>query len=492
MNYGKSLSLACLFALVSILGLSQKITQVSGYAPAYVGQKIELYEIEDYFSMREALVATTTVEADSSFSLRFLNDKIQKIVIKSNKNKGYIYVQPDAKYEVYMPSKNPYDPYRPQGNDVEVGFFNLDSTDINYKILSFEKWVNSFLGTYFPTRNVKGTEFAAQLDTFKTNVEKAYKEDTSLFFKTYVRYSIANLDNIQFLGSRNRYEKFDFYINNYPVVYENEVYMSYISTFYENIFSRLEMEVNNRVYLGLLKNSPSLIMRALGDEYTLRPTGKGDPKKNILPGNTRLRELIMIKGLSDVFYGTDFPQTNILSVLDSISKFSIFKSNALVARNMIFRLTELVPGAKSPDFLLTNSKGEIRTMTSYTKKHLYVHFFDPAARETAKEIELLKPIYEKYKGDVNFISVYIKNDNLTKKQKEQIAALPWESFAVEEDNALYKSFHVETLPTYILIDAYGYVVSAPALGPKPNGQYLTIDKTFFDIKKMNENNRQNR
>ncbi len=489
MQNRKSLSIVFLFLLLTNFSFSQKTTTVKGYAPAYVGQKIELYEIEDYLSMREALVATTTVEADSTFKFQFFNDKIQKVIIKSNKNKGYLYIQPDAQYEVYMPSKNPYDPYRPQGNEVEIAFFGLDSTDINYKILSFDKWTNSFLGTYFTTRQVNGLEFVSKLDTFKMNVKKAYDADTSLFFKTYVKYSIANLDDIQFLGSRNRFEKFDFYINDYPVVYENDIYMSYISTFYENIFSRLEMEVNNRVYLGLLKNSPSLIMQALGDEYTLRPLGKGDPKRNLYPGNTRLRELIMIKGLADVFYGTDFPQTNILSVLDSVAKHSIFKSNGIIAKNMIYRLTELVPGAKAPDFVLTNSKNETRTLGNYSKKHLYIHFFDPSTRESAKELELMKPIYARYSGDVTIISVYVKNEKLTKKQREMITALPWETFEVEEDHSVLKSFHVESWPLYILIDSYGYIVNAPALSPKPNGQYLTIDKVFFDIKKINDGNK---
>lgn len=480
-----------LFLVIAQLGLAQgkKTTEVRGYAPAYVGQKIELYEIEDYFSMREGLIAATTVEADSSFKFQFFNDKIQKIVVKSNRNKGYMYIQPGGKYEVFVPAKNSYDAYRPQGNEVEINFFGLDSTDINYKILSFDKWINSFLGTYFPTKKINGLEFVMQLDTFKLNVENAYKADTSLFFKTYVKYSMASLDDIQFAGTRNRYEKFDFFINNYPVVYENDAYMSYISSFYENIFARLSMEANNRVYLALLKNSPSLIMRALADEYTLRPTGTVVPKTGMVPGNTRLRELIMIKGLGDVFYSTEFPQTNILNVLDSISKHSLFKPNAIVAKNMIYRLTELVPGSKAPDFLLTGKVKEIRTLANYSKKHLYIHFFNPASKESAKEIELLKLTYAKYKGDVNIISIYEANANLSKKEKETLTSIPWEVFEIQADDAVLKSYHVEALPFYVLIDAYGYVVSAPALGPKPNGQYETIDKTFFEIKKLNETNK---
>jgi hypothetical protein len=478
------------FLLVNhLVTFSQKTTKIKGYAPAYIGQKIEIFEIEDYFSMREALVASTTVEADSSFSFQFYNDKTQKVILKSKKNKGYIYIQPNAEYEVFLPEKNQYDAYRPDGNEVEISFFDLDSTDINYKILSFDKWVNNFLGTYFPTKNVNGLEFVAQLDTFKRNVEKAYQLDTNFFFKTYVKYSIATLDDIQFRGSRNRYEKFDFYINNAPVVYECDVYMKYISSFYEHIFARLEMEVNNQLYLGLLKNSPSLMMRALGDEYTLRPIGKVNPKSAQKPGNTRLRELILIKGLSEVFYTGEFPQTNILSVLDSMSKFSIFKTNAVVAKNIIYRLTELVPGSKAPAFSVTNLKGEITTLTNYSKKHLYLHFFDPTTRESAKELELLKALYQKYSGDVNFLSIYPKNDKLTKKQRETLMELPWECAEIEADHPIINAYHVESFPLYGLIDAYGYIVNLPALGPKPNGEYITIDKSFFDIQKINQENK---
>lgn len=467
-------------------GMTQTITEVKGYAPTYVGQKIELFEIEDYFSMRESLLATTIVAPDSSFSFQFYNDKTQKIIVKSAKNKGFIYIQPQGKYEVFVPSKNPYDPYREQGNQLEISFFNLDSTDINYKILSFDKWINNFLGYYFPSKKMNGTEFAFKLEEFKSNVEKAYASDTSLFFKTYVKYSIASLDDIQFVGSRNRYEKFDFYINGLPVVYESDIYMNYLSSFYENMLGRLEMEVNNRVYLGLLKNSPSLIMRALADEYTLRPVGTSDPKKKQFPANTKLRELIMIKALADVFYSSDYPQTNIINVLDSVSKHSIFKSNGIVAKNLIYRLTELVPGSKAPDFALINAKGNLRSLSNYGKKHVYIHVFDPTSKQTTTDLELLKVIHQKYKGDVQFVSIFEKKDKMTKKQKELIDGLPWDTFFIENDDPFLKMYHVETFPTYILIDGFGYIVNVPALGPQPNGDRITIDKIFFDIKKINE------
>jgi len=452
---------------------SPTLTKISGFAPQYVGQKIELFEIQDYLSMREGLLATTTVQPDSTFSFVFFNEKTRKVIIKSNKNKGFMYIQPQGDYQIYMPEKNQYDVYRPQGNDVEISFLDLPEMDINYKILSLDKWINSFLGTYFYRKNINGTEFVTELGNFKENVQKAYGNDTlDRFFQTYVRFSIASLDDIQFKGSRNRYEKFDFYLKNHPVSYDNDAYMSYVAGYYENMFTRLSMETNNRVYLGLLKSSPTLMMRALGEEYALK--------------NLRLRELILIKSLSEVFYTGDYPQTNILSALDSISKHPLFAANAQVASNMMFRLTELVPGAKAPDFQLKNAAGETRNLPFYAKKHLYIQFFDPSLKESVKEMELLKPLYEKYKGEFNIITVYEQKESLTKKQKELLSALPWESFGLPADHSMLKNYQVQSYPLYVMIDAYGYIVANPALRPTPNGQYETIDKSLFFIKKAND------
>lgn len=472
--------------LTPVLGMTQATTKISGFAPDYVGQTVELFEIEDYFSMREQLIATTTVKEDSTFDFQFFNEITQRVIVKSNKNTGFLYIQPKGNYEIYLPSSNRYDAYRPLGNEVEIAFFNLDSTDINYQILAFDKWMNTFLGTYFPSKRINGSEFVSQLEIFKENAEKYYEKDTSLFLKTHVRFSIAALDDIQFAGARNRYEKFDFYLDNFPVSYTSDSYMNYINSFYANIIPKLSKETNDKVYLGILKSSPTMIINALAKEYTLRPTLVKTSKGDKMIGNARLRELVMIKGLSSVYYSADYPKTNILKVLDSLSIYSIFAENKVIAKNLIYRLTELVPGAKSPDFLLTTSDHKVRTLSSYAGKYVYLHFFSASNKESVKELDLMKSIYDRYKGEVNFISIYEKDENLTKKSREIFKSIPWEFFELDPDDQLYKTFKPSSYPFYVLIDQAGYLVGIPALSPKPNGQYLSIDKVFFDIKKMNE------
>lgn len=234
--------IVCSFIFFS--GFSQEVL-IDGFAPKYIGEKVEIVGIEDYFSMKEKVLASAIVGTDSMFHALIQTKGIQKVYIKSKNNRGFIYIQPGGKYEIYLPIKGKHDEFRPLGNEVEISFINLPETDINFKILAFEKWKNSFLGEYFYRKSVDTKQFIAQLDTFKTNVAKAYQKDSSFFFQTYVRFSIAEIDDI---GTINRFDKYNFYIKPYPVCYDNEIYMNYIETFYKNTIARLPMETTNRVY----------------------------------------------------------------------------------------------------------------------------------------------------------------------------------------------------------------------------------------------------
>lgn len=442
--------------------------RISGTAPAYAGKLIELFEIEDYLSHRERLLASTRVGEDGRFSLITDLSRIQQLVLKSANNSGFLYVQPGQQYTIDFPDRNPHDPYRTTGNLVEIGFFDLDSLDINYKILAFQRWVDDFVGNNFYLKDAKPMTFIENFDRFKANVEKAYKSDTSTFFKTHVRFTIASLDNIQHAAVRNRYEKHDFYLKYTPVQYENDTYMYYLTGFYQNLLPRLASEINEAVYQGILKGSPTLIMNALGGEYTLI--------------NLRIRELVMIQALSEVYHSEQYPQTNILTILDSVEAHAMFEANKRIAGNMKYRLTELSRGSKAPDFVLLSEEKTSKTLYDFRGKHLYIHVFDPMSLENRKELELLKNLHQTYGTIVQFVTVY-RADRVENGVKPE---LPWLSFALAEDASFWKNYRIETFPHYVLIDAAGYIVDSPSLGPRPNGQYETIDKTFFELKKVRE------
>lgn len=457
-----------MFLICCSYSYSQVVT-ISGYAPSYVGKAIEVYVIEDYFSNTQVRIATAKVKADSTFSLYVSSDISQKVVIKSLNNKGFLYIQPNSKYNILFPDKDKFDAYKPTGNNVEISFFDLDSTDINYKILGFQRWIDNFLGNNYHKKASNNTDFVESLDRFKTNVEKAYKEDTSTFFKTFVRFSIAGLDNIQHIAERNRYEKHDFYIKHSPVAYHNDAYMAYIHDFYENMMPRLSKATNEDVYSGILRSSPTLIMHALATEYTMK--------------NLRIRELIMIQSLSEVYNTGDFPQTNIITILDSLEDNCLFKANMIIAKNLKNRITDLVPGGKAAGFVLSGEGKTTKTLSDFKGKHLYIHFTDPNSKTSLKELGLLKELYNNYNKYIEFVTIYKLTDSLSADGVKQIEELGWDVYPLPSSSAIWNNYKIESYPQYTLIDPTSYIVASPALKPTPNGQYETIDLTFFHLKK---------
>lgn len=467
-----------IFILVFSLPLlaGAQSVKIDGYAPDYIDKAVIAYEIEDYFSYYEKPIARATVQKDSMFHMRFDINQTKKILIRGKNNKTFLYIQPNGEYKIYFPDKDPYSPNRRNGNEVEITFFDLDSTDINYKILGFQRWVDYFVGNTFYRKDVDTTnsDYVDNLDKFKTAVQDYYKADTSVFLKTYIKFTIAGLDNVQHAAERNRYEKYDFYIKGHPISYDNDVYMEYMKGFYQNLLPRLHDKINEGTYQGILNESPTMIMHALGFEYTLK--------------NLKIREMIMLKMLSEVYYSGDYPQTNILTVMDSVASHGLTPENRKIAANLKSRLTELVPGVKAPDFVLKDTSG-VKTISNFKGKYIYIHFIDPASAQNRKDLILLRDLYAKYNDHVDFISVYKNSDELESEFLTELNEATWGTYGLNESNSIWKNYQVINFPHYVLIDPTGHIVASPALAPTPNGQYETIDKTFFLIKKAIERQR---
>lgn len=476
-------SLVCI-GLQLTQALAQSISTVKGYAPDYVGKTVEICAILDFYSMKEERLAVTTVQADSSFSMSFANDKSIKVVVRSNNNFSYLYVAPNRSYEIFMPLHDRDKPYRPLGNYVTCTFLNLDTTDINYKLLTFNHAVDQLYANNIYNYVRNKPKFFASYKVFKDSVYKSMniKEE---YYNSLIHYSFADLDMSFYTNEKAQDYIFKTYLDKQAVLTSNEFYALVIKKLYTDIFPQLSIEVNNRVYLAILKKSPSLIMKALEEDKRIGPSYlMKDGKIAKTFSNEELRELVMINGLKDAYSNLDYPKTNIIEILDSIRKFPKYPENGKIAGNVSFRLTEVSPGNPAPEFVLTNTKNELLNLKRLEGKYLYFHIFKPSFTQTNQEIELLKGISQRYSGLVRFVSVYVKEDKIDKKTQQLIQSIPWDVVEIADNDKLLKDFAIHSFPSYILIDRTGVVVAAPAMGPLPNNEYLTIDKTFYDIQRM--------
>lgn len=466
-----------LFFFISIyagLSFSQSIVSVEGFAPAYVGQKIRIFKTEDYLTEKQIKIAESTVKQDSTFEVSFFTSEILKMQVFAGKNHFYMYTQPNGEYDLVIKDKSSYKPQHPNGSEVDFFFLGLDSTDINYSILVFEDRMMSFLQESYTHQKRTSGDFAKELVAFKSELSDLYESDTSLFFKTYVMFAMASIDDLPFRGNRNKYEKYDFYIKPQTVWYQNDRYMEYILQYYDQYASQMSRMLNQAFYDGVLRSSPTMIMNTLGNDYALQ--------------NIRLRELVMLKMLKDAFYTGEYPETNIIAVLDSVSTNGLFEANRPIAKRLMERLTDLVPGGKAPHFLI-DVLGKNKTLNDYKGKHLYIHFVDVDVEKSLIDFPILNKLYTKYNSGLEFLTIVVNHDgDLDPAQFIKEHSISWDCAFVNSENVMLDRYKATSYPYFVLLDARGYVVSAPALAPRPNGEYETIEQSMFQIKKRRDQN----
>lgn len=463
--------------LLLLAGMCQAQTiEIIGRSPQAAGTKVVLERFEDLITRNTTVVTVTELKADSSFTLRFELSEIEKIKISVGSNFAYMLVQPGGKYAVIVSNKKLSNFNNPLGNEVEMTFLDLEPNDINYKVLTFDRWIDAFVGENYHVRHKKDSTFLKNLIVFENDVTKRYKSDTTEYLRNYIKYRVASLEELNFVGARDERGRYTVNIAPFTVYYKNEEYMKYIRNFYKNFFERTAPDLNNKIYKSIVAGSPTRLINDLGSDYRL--------------ANVRLRELVMIISLSDVFNDRTYPQSRIATILDSVANHGLFKENKVIARNLLQKITQLVPGSPTPKYEFINRKNEVISNGKFAPRYTYIQFLDLNQTASLLQFDMLKTMYSKYSTSVEMITVVINETDWDKiDQKLKLQDVSWTVVIPKDMEKMKSSFQLSVYPHYVLIDAQGYIVQSPAASPVPDGSYKTIDYYFFEIHKAMTRNR---
>ena len=442
---------------------------IHGFAPDFIGKKVVMYTYSDYLTMSRVVLDEATVSAtDSSFKLTFDVKRIYKVLIEISNTSAEIYLQPDQDYEIY---------YKPDENYVQsfasqkaVTFFkNLDTTDINYKILEFGNWFDEYL--YLNQEFILQGNIGQSIDTFKRYAYEVYSAESNVYFTNYVRYYIATLEKMK-TGARYKKPKFvlyNEYIKPFPVFAYNDQYMAYIKAFYGNDFGSFANEIQSDIVLAIHHSSPSRLMTAMHRD----PYFEKD----------ELRELMMVNMLGNSYYKGQYKKENVRVMLDSVAKFAKFRSSGLAANNILKEVTLVAPGYPAPTFKF-GKDDEVISLQKYKDKFVYINFFAQWNTNSVKEMMIMEELAAKYGDYVQFISFSTDKDKSEfEKFKVDHPTINWPLIYLGNDHALIKEYQAASIPYYILIDQSSLISSAPALSPTPDGVGRTIEDTFRYIEK---------
>ena len=439
---------------------------INGYCD-FPKATISLFEIEDYITKTEKKISETEVDEKGNFRLNFSSTDIKKIILRLNSNFTWMYVQPNSTYFIDIPIDGQITQFI-SNNEIEMVFYRLDSNDINYKILGFEAWMDNYLSDIYILKDKQPGEFVQKIAAFKKEVNDVYSKDTSLFFRSYLKYSIGlSIDNINFISAPSEADKFEFYIKDSPILINNDKYIEYLYSFYENYYYKLDQNLRAQLNTSIRNYDLENCLQTL--------------KKDPYIQTEELAELILLMMINQSAFSQEISK----NILNKIYEKSINENYSTIAKNLLLKADEINIGDIFPNLVL-DKKSQF-TLQMLKGKPIYIHCFDPKNQKSITEISALLKLNEKYEKYINIISVYSKpKEDFSMSEQRNLNLIKWKKFELEPSENSWKILNIPSFPYYLFLDKDLVLLASPALSPSPNGSYETIERSFYDIKRKIE------
>ncbi|MFM8596329.1 MAG: hypothetical protein ACKOBN_04440 [Flavobacteriales bacterium] len=448
------------FILISQITLAQ--VKVRGLS-FWNSPVLTVYQTTNYLSNERTKLFDVEPDSIGIFEFEWQTTEIEQLQICSNDFCSWFFVQPKGRYIIELPNEV-QTPSLAQQQEVELLFYKLDTLDINYRILGFEAWMDQYISEIYQLKDLRSNEFISKIRAFKNETAAVYNQDTSVFLKDYIKYSVGlTIDNFSVIGGPTKEDKFGFYLSEDSVNFKQPKLLEYAKGFYQNYFDQLD-QANRNLATAALNN---LDFKQFIAAY------KTDPYIY----NLAWAEFVAFLSV------TELQQNQKISPAVAVSFYEQFASAAQqlalrqAARKMLLQLNELKVGKYVSYRILSEQLG-----VELPRKIVCLHYYQPGNQKCISEILALQKVADRQQQVLQIITIYPESGTWSKADTKAFEKVKWPVVGLKADAALWSLLGWQSAPAYILIDREQVVRYMPALGPLPNGNGQTIDTQILQLK----------
>ena len=446
-------------------------TKVSGKAPGYAHNSIDLNTFHDFISEEKIKLGTIRFNPEGDFNLEFNLNETCLCFADFDGYHGMIYLEPGKSYEILLPPKrtltetqkrNPF----VKSEQVWFGTANPDQNELNYQIQKFEQSYTTLENKYFD--QIFMNQSYSLVDTVKQTLDKEFPNTKSTFFESHKHFRKANLDFALTQGKTSGF--MGKYFSEIKPKYQLAAYATLFNQVFLNYFNLLANTSKNTETKNLINHAE---LKQLDDYFQKQ-----------LHFNQELSHWILLKSLKDAYYSRQFSKASILKMLDDVKNegwSSYEQRTALLIRS---QLTWLSSGSNPPTLLLKNLEGQKVSISDFLNTYIYLHFTDPKNTICRQHLDALKIIASHYKEKLVIINVIpdrsaFKNDS------------NWAGIFTTTESNIDETYKVKTYPNSFLIGKDGKLLLSPAPNPI-DGLDRQLGQIFkSDYFKEMQNNKQN-
>ncbi len=457
------LVLAFILALVSYTSYSQEAI-IYGNAPDYKGDEIVFYYYSDFITSTETEVGRCKVDEKGNFNGRIKILETTYVFGYLGIYKIYFFAEPNKKYQLLLPPKedkteaqrlNPF--FRE--TETQVGILNIDKSDINFLINSFDLKFNENFDQIVMDA-YKGKK-ALNIDSLVNSIENQYKNTNNQYFNDYRNYRYGLLKQVTFYKKSTSISN-ELFLNK-PVLYNNPSYMELFNLVYDKYFLFFSRSLTgNVIFKDISNRSLSGLKETLSDNEVL--------------SNDTLKEMVILKALYDEFFSDNFSRSSLLALLDSMYLTTKNAEHLLIAENIRSKITKLLPGFVPNTFTLKDINGTEINLDKFEGKYVYLNFCTTTSYTCLQEFPLLDKLKNKYGKHLEIVSISADKEINDLKSFLQNSGYTWTFLHYGNKPDIIKDFDIRAYPTYFLIGPDKKLILSPAPSPKEN-----FEMKFFQI-----------
>lgn len=454
--------LLCLFS--SAVGISAE-AYVYGRDQSYSGESFDFYTYSDPITKTPVLLGSLSVMGDGTFKGSIKIEETSYVYFEPGIFHLYFYAEPGETYQLILPPNvektkaeklNPY--WQPEF--IHVGIKGMKKTDLNYLIMDFDYFFELYLEDNLLSLVAEGKN--SDVDDFIKEIDAAYPSGGNLYFESYKKYSYAMLRHIAY--ERKTSEVSFKYFKGDSVCYNNTAYTALFDKIYKNYLDDQLLEpIGPLVYRDIVYgHSIKSLKKSLSFKIDLR--------------NEQLKEMVILKGIHDAFYNTNFAWTPLLLTLDSLCIVTKYHKHREIGQYIADKVLTMAAGTLSPLFKLVDMEGDTVSLRDFRNDFIYLSFIDTEAYTCRQELDLLKVLHDKHGNYFKIVSI-VTDDNVTKaKHYLNQKGYDWVFLFTGGDESVAKKYKAVAYPSYYLIGPMNELILSPAPTPLEG-----FERVFFSI-----------
>lgn len=445
---------------------------IIGNAPSYAGDEIAFYTTHDLITRTGLLVGKGEVDMQGNFRIDIPTTETLPVFAVLGVYKGFLTVEPGKTYTVSLPvrqEKSVADFLNPFFEHDEFYFpiENVTQDDINSPIRSIDRAYSDFIAANYSDIIKRGHYLRTKIEAFNDSIRKAHFGADNRYLATYLEYKAASVRSMAFERDYTLLQKK--YFCNRPVEYYNEAYMQFFNDVFENYLLRFSKTKEGRLVVTDIVEDRSFLalMNTLRNDSSL--------------SSDTLKELVILKGIYDAFYGLDFPKPALIEIADSISMLSKIARHRDIAECVKERFTLMQPGFPPPPLTLYDQEGNLRSLSDYASRFVYLVFFTADSYTCMQHTDVLKSLNEKYKEYFDILIVYPDSEP---KVPEIFSGTNIPLLNCSKDLSVLSAYGILVFPSYFLVGPDGKLVFSPAA--PPDGDFIPQFGEVFQTWKNNQ------